>query len=495
MKVKRFVISILVILSAAVFSACAQMSTATPSPKRSLSGNLRLLEEKFSTLCWVAYAPTQFDSTLEEQPLSSHEMSASIREDLRVLYEAGFRGLVTYSASPPADQIPGIARDVGFEGVVVGVWNPNAQEEIDRAASLTASVDGYVVGNEGLHFGRYTFDELVDAMEALRQRTNKPVATTEPWQAYSPGAALLSLGDWIFPNVHPYWAGQREPFWAAHWTVAEFERLRASTAKPLIFKEVGLPTAGASGMSEENQARFFGLLQQTDVRFVYFEGYDAPWKTDAPVEPHWGLFHADRAPKQAAGIVCGKAALPALEPLPTVAPGEAKELPFVIYDEYRENLPFAPSGWMGDVADLTLDMANTSDPHTGQTCIRIDYDSGGAQGWAGIYWQATENNWGDQPGGYDLDGAGALSFWARGAEGGEMVTFGVGGLGGEYRDSLWPARTSGPHKLSAGWREYRIDLHDADLHHIIGGFYVTLGGDPDATGDRIVFLDDIRYIP
>jgi hypothetical protein len=248
-------------------------------------------------------------------------------------------------------------------------------------------------------------------------------------------------------------------------------------------------------MSEETQARFFGLLQQTEVRFVYFEGYDAPWKIDAPVEPHWGLFHADRTPKQASEIVCGQGTPPALDPLPTVPPGEAGELPFVVYDEDREDLPFVPSGWMGDIADLTLDMASTSDPHTGQTCIRIDYDSGGAQGWAGIYWQAPENNWGDRPGGYDLDGASALSFWARGAEGGETVTFGVGGLGGEYRDSLWPARTSGPHKLSERWREYRIDLHDADLHHVIGGFYVTLSGAPDALGDTIVLLDDIRYIP
>jgi exo-beta-1,3-glucanase (GH17 family) len=472
------------------------MDTATPCSADELTGNLRLLEEKFSTLCWVAYTPTHYDPTQEEQPLSPGEMENSIREDLLVLHDAGFRGLVTYSVLEPYDQIPQLAREVGFEGVVAGVWNPTNPEELGQAAALQSLVDGYVVGNEGLHFGRYEFANLVDAMDALRRQTCRPVATTEVLQAYYPGSALLYLGDWIFPNAHPYWAGQTEPLWAVHWTSAQFERLRSLTNKPLAFKEVGLPTAGAPALSEARQAEFFGLLQQAGVRFVYFEGYDAPWKNEMPVEPHWGVFNNDRSPKQAAGIVCGQRITPTLGPLPTVAPGELVELPFVVYEDHNgTESSFYPTGWMGDTSGLDLDLEYPSNPHSGQTCIRLDYTPGGTQGWAGIYWQTPEGNWGNRPGGYDLGGASALSFWARGAQGGEMVEFGVGGIAGEYHDSLWPAHTTGPLRLSTEWREYRVDLQDVDLHHIVGGFYVVMSSGQVSGEETTIFLDDIRYVP
>ena len=60
-------------------------------------------------------------------------------------------------------------------------------------------------------------------------------------------------------------------------------------------------------------------------------------------------------------------------------------------------------------------------PHSGKTCIRVDYQAG--DGWGGVVWQSPANDWGDAPGGFDLTGAKALTFWARGAKGGEAVDF------------------------------------------------------------------------
>jgi exo-beta-1,3-glucanase (GH17 family) len=495
MKAKHL-FTLLLALMLGACSADAPTSTPTPCSADGLTGNLRSLEGKFATLCWVAYAPTRYDPTQEEHLLSPNEMKTSIREDLHVLRNAGFQGLVTYSALEPCDQIPRLAREAGFEGIVVGVWDPTDQWELEQAARLAALVDGYVVGNEGLYFGRYEFKDLAVAIDTLRQQTCRPVATTEVLPEYHSGSALLSLGDWIFPNVHPYWAGHTESSWAAHWTAAQFERLRRLTYKPLIFKEVELPTSGAPGLSEEDQAEFFDLLQQTGVRFVYFEGYDVPWKNESAVEPHWGVFNSDRTPKPAAGIVCGRESSSILEPLPTAAPGEPVTLPLVVYKEGGDTaVSFHPTGWMGDVPDLSLDPTHTIAPHSGQTCIRLSYDPEGMQGWAGIYWQAPEGNWGDQPGGYDLESANTLSFWARGARGSEVVEFGVGGIAGEYRDSLWPARTTGPQRLSTEWREYHIDLQDADLHHIVGGFYVVFSAFQVAEEKTTIYLDDIRYVP
>jgi hypothetical protein len=51
---------------------------------------------------------------------------------------------------------------------------------------------------------------------------------------------------------------------------------------------------------------------------------------------------------------------------------------------------------------------------------RIEYKQGPEKGWAGLYWQHPDNNWGDEPG-VDLTGAKRISFYARGERGGEIV--------------------------------------------------------------------------
>ena len=87
---------------------------------------------------------------------------------------------------------------------------------------------------------------------------------------------------------------------------------------PILVKETGVPTAPASaGYGEARQAVFYRLLREhmppTGGRaFAYFAAFDAPWRAyDAiavpgappavhPEEAHWGLYDAERQPKQAA---------------------------------------------------------------------------------------------------------------------------------------------------------------------------------------------------
>ena len=116
------------------------------------------------------------------------------------------------------------------------------------------------------------------------------------------------------------------------------------------------------------------------------------------------------------------------------------------------------------------------------------YDAPGM--WVGVAWQHPANDWGDQPGGYDLTGARKLTFWARGEEGGEKVDFGVGLLGSdkEYPDTA-KAELKGV-KLKREWKRYSIDLDDEDLTRIKTPFVWTLGG----RGRPVTFyLDDIQF--
>lgn len=153
---------------------------------------------------------------------------------------------------------------------------------------------------------------------------------------------------------------------------------------------------------------------------------------------------------------------------------------------------YTPSGWMGDTGDLRYE--EVADPaKAGSTCIKISYSAKRSKGagWAGIYWQNPNNNWGSRQGGYNLSKFKTLTFMARGAKGGEVVDgFKMGGIQGEFGDT--DNGTTGPVTLTTDWKTYTIDLSGKDLSRIIGGFCIALAADNNSAGAQ-VFLTKIRY--
>ena len=166
--------------------------------------------------------------------------------------------------------------------------------------------------------------------------------------------------------------------------------------------------------------------------------------------------------------------------------------PFYVYDDFMSpNNHYAPSGWMGDVANLELDQSCSQLPHDGKTCIKMRYNAEGLKQWAGIYWQHPVNNWGDKKGGYNLTGATKLTFWAKGANGYEVISeVKIGGISGQFSDSdvAWLKTI----KLTGSWKKYTIDLSKSDLSSISGGFCIVFSKKDNPKGCT-VFLDDIRY--
>ena len=169
-------------------------------------------------------------------------------------------------------------------------------------------------------------------------------------------------------------------------------------------------------------------------------------------------------------------------------PGGARvKLPLAVYADGAPQ-PWAPSGWMGGTDALALDPACAEAPHSGATCLEVRYDAPGM--WAGVAWQHPANDWGDKPGGYDLTGARRLTFWARGAEGGERIDVGVGLLGRDraYGDSVRVERKG--LKLGREWKRFTIDLDGCDLSRVKTPFVWSLAG----RGRPVRFyLDDIRF--
>jgi hypothetical protein len=150
--------------------------------------------------------------------------------------------------------------------------------------------------------------------------------------------------------------------------------------------------------------------------------------------------------------------------------------------------PWVPSGWMGNYHDIALDPRCTESPRSGASCLKFTYAHPGL--WAGVAWQHPQDDWGDQPGGFDLTGARRLTFWARGAEGKERLDFGVGLLtsGKPYHDTVHAKKESV--RLTTEWKQYSIDLEGEDLSRIKTPFVWTATGQ----GRAITFyLDDIRF--
>jgi len=168
----------------------------------------------------------------------------------------------------------------------------------------------------------------------------------------------------------------------------------------------------------------------------------------------------------------------------------------VVYKDKPSPSHFVPSGFMPDgrcvaINDVWVDNCNEGS----RSCIQVKFNrdcTATSTGWAGIYWLDPANNWGDVKGGFNLTGAKALVFWAKGEKGGEVVTFKMGGvgMGHQYPDS--DQASSEPIVLTKDWKEYSIDLTGKDLSHIGGGF-AWVGTAKENQSNITFYLGNIYY--
>ncbi|MBN3040775.1 MAG: hypothetical protein JW867_06570 [Candidatus Omnitrophica bacterium] len=176
---------------------------------------------------------------------------------------------------------------------------------------------------------------------------------------------------------------------------------------------------------------------------------------------------------------------------------------FYIYaDKNSPGNHFIPSGWMGDVNDMKFNDQETKEKAGGTTSIKITYTAKKSQnqGWAGIYWQSSQNNWGSKDSGFDLSDFNKLVFMAKGEKDGEVLTtVKVGGITTngttgepvEFPDTL--NVEIGPIRLTSDWKEYSINLVDKDLTNVNGGLAIIFNADHTGV-EQTVYLDEIRFV-
>jgi hypothetical protein len=163
-------------------------------------------------------------------------------------------------------------------------------------------------------------------------------------------------------------------------------------------------------------------------------------------------------------------------------------------------------------SDYIYDMNENwqEDPFMGDSAIEVRAKTADASwgGWLFLNGYLPEGSteaqldFGDVPdAGMDLSGATQLTFWAKGAEGGEVVEFFTAGLGydgetnarmAEYPDSSVKI-SLGFTMLTNEWEPYSIDLSGADLSHIGNGFGFVLSGVYSGDRETTFYLDEIRF--
>ena len=117
-------------------------------------------------------------------------------------------------------------------------------------------------------------------------------------------------------------------------------------------------------------------------------------------------------------------------------------------------------------------------------------------GWAGFYWVDPAENWGEQPGGYDLRGAVNISFWAAAKHPISWRRDRRGWLfHNSYGNAICNANKPCPNSvcpniieyrtISQAWQRYTISLPQGkNLQRVVGGFGLVLQHPPT------LYLDD-----
>lgn len=162
------------------------------------------------------------------------------------------------------------------------------------------------------------------------------------------------------------------------------------------------------------------------------------------------------------------------------------ELPFYVYKDGKD-MPFAASGYMGNMSALSHDENHSKNAKNGENAFMIKYDSKG--GWYGLAFQDPANDWGDILGGYNLEGAKTFSFWAKANQWNVKAKFGFGLI---EKEKKFPdtAIVSQEFALSKQWEKYTIKIKKEDLSCIRTGF-VIFGGSEGKPFE--IYIDDIVF--
>lgn len=277
---------------------------------------------------FISYTPRSFSVVNgQTQPASLD----GITEDLRLLRHS-FDSLITYSCNSGLEHVPAAADKLGYLAVIVGIWDPKSEIEIQNAIRLAKKYPKLIfaisIGNEGIYAKHYTPADVEKTILFLRNEIPSiSLTTSEPFFLYLKPEYFnfFNKMDLLLPNIHPIfetWFIPSDAKNGAAFVLNVANKLQSQYTQPLIVKETGLPSEPASmGFTQAHQSAFWSeILKQSfasETRAIScFEAFDAPWKpvvtkgyfpgSDHIQEAHWGFFTVDGKSKMVVNEIIAK---------------------------------------------------------------------------------------------------------------------------------------------------------------------------------------------
>ena len=252
--------------------AAAAETTAPTSPKAAPDGSV--LDALQSSRAWINYAPAKpFDFVVGKHPVSEEQLQT----ELALLYGFGFRGLVTNAMTYGFEAAPRVAKRIGFQHVIAKLWwtddatlsksksatsKPPSPTSMLSSSAMRRCIRRVLRGQSG--------DDAVARLrreiEGLQRSYHKPVTTglhRDDWARYPQIAT--EFGDFVFPNLQPWWVQLRNnPETAAEWVVEVLQVIRDTPGMPrdrvIVIQEAAYPSGalppeiGARGNARQSES-------------------------------------------------------------------------------------------------------------------------------------------------------------------------------------------------------------------------------------------------
>jgi exo-beta-1,3-glucanase (GH17 family)/cellulose synthase/poly-beta-1,6-N-acetylglucosamine synthase-like glycosyltransferase len=219
----------------------------------------------------------------------------------------------TYSVEDVQAKIPQLAQAHKIN-VALGLWISGDLDrnevEIAKATEILATARNVVrviVGNEAILRNDLPIDLLGEYLDRVRNLTDIPVSTAEPWHVWLRHPEMVKHVDYLGVHMLPYWEGIHVDA-AVDYIIEKMDELKTCFPdKPIVISEVGWPSNGrtrvAAMASPSNEATFLRrfLDRAEKEKYVYYvmEAFDQPWKrgSEGSVGAYWGVYDVYRKAK------------------------------------------------------------------------------------------------------------------------------------------------------------------------------------------------------
>jgi exo-beta-1,3-glucanase (GH17 family) len=247
-----------------------------------------------------------------QSPLErSYPNTVELAQDLKLLKKLTNR--IRIYTSIENSEVVALADKEGLS-VIAGAWiNQNAYANSREIAALKEKMHYYdnieaaIVGNEVLLRNELTVDGLIEYLDDVREATEIPISTAEPWHVWLKNPDLVKHVDYIAVHLLPYHEGVPVEQAPAYAIERYQELMKAYPRKRIVITEIGWPssgpTIGGSIANDVNQARFVRefLAKNETEHYEYYlmEAIDQPWKVNIEgwAGAYWGMFDAKQVEK------------------------------------------------------------------------------------------------------------------------------------------------------------------------------------------------------